>query len=505
MKKGIIILLLALLVSGFAFAEVTKFEGYAQADYAVGLNRGDEFGFKNSQEIKFEFLFEFATADKDKAEHETDFWAEVAASASAGYINDLYILSVLVTKANIHIKDFTINILGPAGPYDYAKSFTLNSLGDSIFDYANNKELQFAFEIGHGIEIQYQDYSVSVAQYKTKAKDATAPTLGPIIYMTAEEWAAAAQDYYAVIKWTPDNGVYVAAKIDGTDAKPENLWAYAGIQTKTFEFGEGITFKAAVNALAQGDKDAQGKYVLRKNAGIAAKFKYTADKVTADVAADVEYGQATLNADILLTGGYDFVSGGIYFGLSKARGVDAEKVLEAFVKAAIPSGDYTVNFYAEADRLFRVAKNGRDASHFNVTWAGFTVKADTTIDKFTLGAFFNYNQIVDTVKIEGVSTDFYGMDFGADVAYDAEKYTVKGGVALAFLDYQAPEPGARVEIRPYAVKPHASISTDKVVENCTLSLGWSDARFVVFPEAGNGYKKLFMDNGKITATAKIEF
>ena len=499
MKKGIIILLLALLVSGFAFAEVTKFEGYAQADYAVGLNRGDEFGFKNSQEIKFEFLFEFATADKDKAEHETDFWAEVAASASAGYIDNLYILSVLVTKANIHIKDFTINILGPAGPYDYAKSFTEDEDGNAIFNYSNNKDAQFAFEVGHGIEVQYQGYSVSVAQYKTKATDATAPSLGPITYMTAEEWRYVDQDAYVVIKDCGEYGVYVAELIDGEAAKPENLWIYAGVQTKTFELGEGITFKAAVNGLAQGNKNAEGKYSLGKNAGIAAEFKYKADKINGALAADVDYGQATLNADILLTGGYDFVSGGIYFGLSKARGVDAEKVLEAFVKAAIPAGDYTINVYAEADRLFLNKKDEIINWNFSKLFAGFTFKAETTINEFTFGAYFDYNQVVDKLSILGLEFDQYGMDFGAYVTYAAEKFTVKGGIALTFYE----EYDNDWVIKPYAIKPYLSVSTDKVVENCTLSLGWANARFIVMDSIWDKY--MYQDNGTITATAKIEF
>ena len=85
MKKGIIVLLIAVLVAGFAFADVTKFAGSAQVDYVFGLDKGAEFGFKNSTSTTFKFDFEFATADVDKAEHQTDFWAEIGASAWAGY------------------------------------------------------------------------------------------------------------------------------------------------------------------------------------------------------------------------------------------------------------------------------------------------------------------------------------------------------------------------------------------------------------------------------------
>ena len=52
--------------------------------------------------------------------------------------------------------------------------------------------------------------------------------------------------------------------------------------------------------------------------------------------------------------------------------------------------------------------------HFNSKWPGFTVKADTTVDKFTVGAYFNYNQIVDTQE----SSKQYGMNFGADLTYN---------------------------------------------------------------------------------------
>ena len=134
--------------------------------------------------------------------------------------------------------------------------------------------------------------------------------------------------------------------------------------------------------------------------------------------------------------------------------------------------------------------------HFNTPWAGFTFKATAVIDKFTVAAYANYNQVVDTQK----TAEMYGMNVGADLTYKAEKFTAKAGVAVTFNDKLV---DGKYAITAYAIKPTASISTTALVENCTLSLTWSDARVLLDEDWVIGsFKK---SNGKITATAKIEF
>ena len=419
LKKIIIILLVAALLPGLAFSANPKLTGSVQVDYAAGLNNGEEYGFNDSTSTSFRFSFDFASAKKETAEDEIDYWVEVSATGNAGYTNGSYKYNVKISKAIIHIRDFAISILGSKGSYNYASSFT-KTKGKSSFDYANSaKSKTFDYKTGHGIEIQYKDYSVSLAQYKTLGEAATSESLGSITYMSKKAWDALGskkQADYVMISELTDNGLYVARKTVGSDAKAENLWIYVGAQTKVFELKEDVSFRAAANAIAQGDRNAEGNYALEKNAGIAAELNYVSDRITAKLDADVDYGQATLNADFLATCSYDILSGGLYFGVSKTRDNDAEKVLEVYVSMAIPAGDYTVNVYAEADRLFLNERTTDLAKkqHFNSKWPGFTVKADTTVDKFTVGAYFNYNQIVDTQE----SSKQYGMNFGADLTYN---------------------------------------------------------------------------------------
>ena len=499
MKKGIIVLLITVLVAGFAFADVTEFSGSAAVSYGVGLDENAEFGFKNSTKTTFKFNFEFATAEVDNAEHSTDFWAEIGASASAGYTDSKYALEAKITKANIHVKDLTINILGPKGPYNYAASWTKNEDKEPIFDYANALENKVG-----GVELLYGGYSLSIAQYKGNGKktDDTPKTLGAITYMTKKAWddlGATKQAGYIVVVNGGDNGVYVTKKADGKagEARKDTNQMYVGAETKAFELAEGMTIQAAANAFVTGTKSGDTtKY--DSTVGAAAKFAYANEenKISANVALDFQYDNKTIMIDALATGGYDFISAKAYFGFSKAEDADADKVLELYAKAAIPvNDDITVTVTAEADRMLNV-KNETKA-HFDSDWAGYTVTAGTTIDKFGVSAYFNYNQAIDHLVVADV--DIFGMNAGANLTYTAEKFTAKAGAALNFMDVLD---GTTIAIKPYAIKPTASISSTALVENCTLALGWAGARFVLDKDSKEALEG---SNGAITASATIAF
>ena len=504
MKKGIIVLLIAVLAIGFAFADVTKFTGSAQVDYTFGLNEGDEFGFKNSQSTTFKFDFEFATADVDKAEHQTDFWAEIGASAWAGYKDSSYTCDVEITKANIHIKDLTINILGPKGPYNYAASWTINpSTKKPFFDYANSG---FKYTSG-GVELLYGGFSLSIAQYKSNAATGASATLSDDLYFILDEdWAemsaAEKAKYQAVLVAAP--GAYYAKKVKAVDPVPAQNEIYVGLQTKDFELAEGITATAAANGLIVGTQ-AGDEWNYAKKAGAALKFNYKTDKLGAGIALDADYGAKTFSLDALANAKFTFtengtVEGKVYFGFQKAEDQDAKMALEAYAKAVIPAGDIKVTVEAEANRLLNVKPTDaqKEANmHFNANWAGYTLKASAVIDKFTVGAYANYNQVIDTQ----LTAKQYGMNAGADLTFKAEKFTVKAGAGVNFVDKMGDD--LKYAITAYALKPTASISTTALVENCTLSLAWSGAR-ILFDEdyVVGAFTK---DNGKLTATAKIEF
>ena len=320
--------MIAVLAVGFAFADVTKFAGSAQVDYVFGLDKGAEFGFKNSTSTTFKFDFEFATADVDKAEHQTDFWAEIGASAWAGYKDSSYTCDVEITKANIHIKDLTINILGPKGPYNYAASWTKNaSTGKAIFDYANSG---FKYTSG-GVELLYGGFSLSVAQYKSNAVAGASATLSDeLYYILDEDWddmtAAEQAKYQLVIDPAGADGKYYAKVVKAVDPTPAQNEIYVGLQTKDFELAEGMTATAAANGLIIGTQSGD-EWNYAKKAGAALKFNYKTDKLSAGVALDADYGAKTFSIDALANAKFTFtengtVEGKIYYGFQKKEDAD---------------------------------------------------------------------------------------------------------------------------------------------------------------------------------------
>jgi hypothetical protein len=492
MKKGIIVLLITVLVAGFAFADVTEFSGSAAVSYGVGLDENAEFGFKNSAKTTFKFNFEFATAEVDNAEHSTDFWAEIGASASAGYTDSKYALEAEITKANIHVKDLTINILGPKGPYNYAASWTKDADKKSIFDFANKLENKVG-----GVELLYGGYSLSIAQYKgnTKGSAATKAKLGDIKYVTPKAYDELDLADYIVLGGDAVHGYYVAEKIDakasGADSSDNKM--YVGLQTKSFELAEGMTFQAAANGFVTGTKSGDTTE-YDTTVGAAAKFGYKNEekKISANVAADVQYDDQQIYVDALVSGGYDFVTAKAYFGFKTVKDSDPKMALELNAKATYKvNDDVTVTAEAEADRMLNAKK--QDGDVFGADYAGYTVKAGATVKQFGVNAYFNYNQAIDTL-IDG-KTSAYGMNAGADVTYTAEKFTAKAGASVNFCQ-------VKTEMKPYGIKPSASISSTALVENCTLSLAWAGARFLTDKDFETIYKKT---NGTITASAKIEF
>ncbi|MBO4392996.1 MAG: hypothetical protein J5800_01520, partial [Spirochaetales bacterium] len=79
MKKGIIVLLIAVLVAGVAFAADATFTGNAKIGYEVNLD-GKNHGIFNSQGMEFSVKFEFATAEGGST-GEGKLYAEIAAEA----------------------------------------------------------------------------------------------------------------------------------------------------------------------------------------------------------------------------------------------------------------------------------------------------------------------------------------------------------------------------------------------------------------------------------------
>ena len=133
MKKGLVVLLLAVLLSGFVFAGT--FHGSAAISFGVDFDE-QEWGFANTTKGKYSFKFEFDTTKVAIGEeHTTDVWAELEATAtayaslsSAGLASSATTVqpkyTAKITKANIHIgEDLTIGILNAGTAVDFAKSY----------------------------------------------------------------------------------------------------------------------------------------------------------------------------------------------------------------------------------------------------------------------------------------------------------------------------------------------------------------------------------------------
>ena len=140
MKKGLMLLLIAALIAGAAFA---SFSGSAKITFGADLD-DMTWGFDDLAGGKLVFEFTFDTLDETKDAHETDLWAEIAVAGGVDIYDFLKlstdtsvwdkdsvkkegtfdILSQFeITAANIHIYDFTFGILNSGKGADYAWSY----------------------------------------------------------------------------------------------------------------------------------------------------------------------------------------------------------------------------------------------------------------------------------------------------------------------------------------------------------------------------------------------
>ena len=97
MKKGVMLLLIAALIAGAAFA---SFSGSAKITFGADLD-DMEFGFNNLATGKLVFEFTFDTLDETKDAHETDLWAEIAVAGSV----DAFDILKLSTDTSVWEKD----------------------------------------------------------------------------------------------------------------------------------------------------------------------------------------------------------------------------------------------------------------------------------------------------------------------------------------------------------------------------------------------------------------
>ena len=416
MKKGIIVLLITVLAAGMAFAGLT---GSAAINLGYNLDSKD-YGFANKTNGTYKFSFTFDSSSAEVADHQTDIWAEIAAEASAVYsvtkkdvesglkVSDDVAATVKfnITKANIHINDITIGILNAGGAYNYAADYHLDDNGDpktnKVFTDKN---------IAPGFTVSYDGYGA---------------------------------------------GFGFSGNSDA-----ETYKVLAHVQTKPFEFVEGLTAQAAAHAYVANDA---------KQFYFAAKTAYKADKLSAGAAGEIKINDSKLDVEAAANASYDFVYANLYFyTLAADRDADVKARLDAKLGAGYTFGEdveVSVNGYVDAVDVIK------------------------DVREITIGA--DASATVSPVSVFGkASYGIYGKKLALEgkVTYNHEVFTAYAQLKAALAI------GADPALT--SLNPELSVSTDKIVENATLALTWKGAEFA----EGAAAKA----NGAIMASATIKF
>jgi hypothetical protein len=223
------------------------------------------------------------------------------------------------------------------------------------------------------------------------------------------------------------------------DAKTYKFFGQA--QTPSYTLAEGVTLQAAAYGyLADNDKAA----------GASVKGAYASDAFTADLGVDFVYdGGAKIEA--ALNAAYAPVTLDVFYHNVGAQNLDS--------KIALALGN--VSLYVDGRNLILDARS-------------LEVGAKAVLDAVTVDGSFKliFKTMVSTIK--------------ANVAYAHDMFTLKADTTVE-IDLDAAANNLT------SVKVGASISSDKLINKATVSLGWAGAEFVA--------KKY----GAITASCEIAF
>ena len=472
MKKGIIVLLIAVLVAGVAFAADAKFTGYATIGYEAYLDSKTH-GIFNDPGMEFSVKFEFSTAEGGST-GEGKIYAEIAADAD--FSIELKkktdgaavtpTLSAEITKANIVAGDLTINILGPEGAYDYAAIYITNKLGKPIVDRANNYTID-----DHGFVVTYKDFSVAFSYYHTQNEafagtPATEYTSDPYYIFTEDYKDAKYVDGYDVEILAGDpalDDILLIADANGKapSAEVNKDALYVGAQTPAFAVADGLTVQAGANFKLDANHLTDVN-TINVGGGAVVKFAPEDSKLSASFAADaaaVKTGDADakIPVDIAASAKYDFVSADIYFG-TKDKFDENQNTLAAKVSAKYGvTEQITVSGSAEA------------------YWATLS-DATKPILCFTAGLNYKADSLAAYVKGEVT------LQNGAD-GYELKPWT--------YVD------GKGGKYRGLGIS--AGVSSTAIIDNATVALDWAKADF-----AKKGEDKV-QSLGEIKASVTVAF
>lgn len=463
MKKGIIVLLIAVLVAGFAFADGVLTAGTLTGDATItfGVDFDDKtFGFDNATSWKYNFKFEFDSTKVAVGEdHQTELWAELAAEATA-YIQVKdgktdapaapITTSVKITKANIHVGEWTFGILNMGTGPNYAASYYKTD-GKSDLDVLAGPD-----KLEPGFTVSYKDYN---AGFGLKG------------HWTDEEV------HFSTAGW---------------------------LETKAFKFGENEEFSAQAGAYARYfNEPLMGGF---KYAGVALKGGYDAEKLDANVAADMQIirlgGENTFAYEAAADATYTINDNGkagvnVYSVYDKA--VDEPEVYSKGVKLDAKAwANY--NFDFDGTKLETTAYV--DVRDILTDERTFEVKATEklTLDKVVLEFSEKYGYMKVTV-FDDFKIEAYAFQFTAKATYTAEKFTATAGIDdLTFGKLTIGSDSVTAMI----LKASCGISSKAIIENAEIGATYKN--FGVYKIFASGLDdSTEITKGAIEVYAKIAF
>ena len=442
MKKGIIVLLIAVLISGFAFAGT--FHGSASIEFGVDFD-DQSWGFANKTAGKYTFKFEFdSTTVSIGAEHKTDVWAELEAEAAAwtelknaALANNADLgmkYTAKITKANIHVGDIIFGILNSGTAVDYAASY-------------------------------YDDDEDGAPDYDFLGGESR---IAPGFTVTYDGWYGG---FGAEGIWDDDSSTY-------------NIWGHG--KTKSFEIVDGLTAEAGGYAVL--DKLFGGDRYI----GGGLTVDYAADKLSAGIAGDGAIKKDDINFGLegAIYAEYAFAEEGSVrldiYGASKEyipyyAEDDFLLKLDAMISAGYKftlSEDIVldVNGFVDARDLVQESLLIAIGAEESTSIKAFDIYASETFVMFGLA-----NKDLDPL---------FTLLLDFKVTYNHEKFTAWAELepTLLFDNDADTDTFAALDF-------NCGISTDAIIEGATLKLVYKDADLLHFKDA----------KGNVTASCTIPF
>ena len=461
MKKGIIVLLIAVLVAGFAFAG--KLTGDATIKFDTDL-KAKTWGFANTQSWKYTFSFEYDTT-KVEVKGETKAWAELAITGSAkaavsngtaasANFNNTYTVSL--SKADIVFllgeKELRFGILNAGSATDYAKAYWG---GNAAYNVVKGPS-----KILPGFTVSYDGFTGG---------------------------------FGARGRWTEDDSFY-------------NMFLHA--ETKKFEFAEKkVNVQAGIWATLSNDPSILGNdWKDNKIFGGSVKAHYglAADKkagtsesaVVANVAADLKYDtknelflfEVAADAKYNITeDAKENVRLDVYLAPGKALAPakytgDYEKAL--LLDAKVSYSGHTFDFGEDVSLVLSGAVEIRDALIDKRELIVSAKEVVNLIEKKTLIFTFTEEYKVLVAKTLAVV---------ARVDYKPEKFSAWAQVSPTFLLDSEESTDLLTQL-----KFECGIKTTKIVDKAELGLTYTRADFIKVADE-------IKDKGLISAYAKIAF